>query len=47
VVGDGKWDFLVPCSWLARVVDVGGYVLTGIETQIKVLSCIFLYFCGC
>ena len=33
------------CSWLALVAGVGGYVLAGVE--IKVLSCIFLYFCGC
>ena len=33
------------CSWLALVAGVGGYVLAGIE--IRVLSCIFLYFCGC
>jgi len=33
------------CSWLALVSSVGGYVLAGVE--IGVLSCIFLYFCGC
>ena len=33
------------CSWLALVNGVGGYVLAGVE--IGVLSCIFLYFCGC
>jgi len=33
------------CSWLALVTGVGGYVLAGVE--IGVLSCIFLYFCGC
>jgi len=33
------------CSWLALVAGVGGYVLVGVE--IGVLSCIFLYFCGC
>jgi len=30
---------------LAFVTGVGGYVLAGVE--IGVLSCIFLYFCGC
>jgi len=29
----------------ALVAGVGGYVLAGLE--IRVLSCIFLYFCGC
>ena len=33
------------CSWLALVAGVGGYVLAGVE--IGVLTCIFLYFCGC
>ena len=33
------------CSWLAFVAGVGGYILAGVE--IGVLSCIFLYFCGC
>ena len=33
------------CSWLALVTGVGGYVLAGVEKG--VLSCIFLYFCGC
>jgi len=33
------------CSWLALVAGVGGYVSAGVE--IGVLSCIFLYFCGC
>jgi len=33
------------CSWLALVAGVGDYVLAGVE--IGVLSCIFLYFCGC
>jgi len=32
-------------SWLALVTGVGGYVLAGVG--IGVLSCIFLYFCGC
>ena len=36
--------FVSACSWLARVTSVGGYVLAGVE--IRVLSCIFLYFCG-
>ena len=30
---------------VALVTGVGGYVLAGVE--IGVLSCIFLYFCGC
>jgi len=33
------------CSWLALVTGGGGFVLAGVE--IEVLSCIFLYFCGC
>ena len=33
------------CSWLALVTGVGGYALAGVE--IGVLSCTFLYFCGC
>ena len=33
------------CSWLLLVVDVGGYVLTGVE--IGGLSCILDYFGGC
>jgi len=37
--------FVSDCSWLALVTGVGGYVLAGVE--IGVLSCIFLYFCGC
>jgi len=37
--------FVSACSWLALVTGVGGYVLAGLE--IGVLSCIFLYFCGC
>ena len=32
-------------SWLVLVTGVGGYVLAGVE--IGVLSCIFVYFCGC
>jgi len=45
VVGDWKWGFFPNCSWLARAAGVGGYVLT--EVKIEVLSCLFLYFCGC
>jgi len=37
--------FFPACSLLALVAGVGGYVLAGVE--IGVLSCIFLYFCGC
>ena len=37
--------FVLVGSWLALVTGVGGYVLAGVE--IGVLSCIFLYFCGC
>jgi len=37
--------FVSACSWLALVTGVGGYALAGVE--IGVLSCIFLYFCGC
>jgi len=37
--------FFSACSWLALVAGVGGYVLVGVE--IGVLSCVFLYFCGC
>jgi len=37
--------FVSACSWLALVTDVRGYVLARVE--IRVLSCIFLYFCGC
>jgi len=37
--------FVSACSWLVLVAGVGGYVLAGVE--IGVLSCIFLYFCGC
>ena len=33
------------CSWLALVSGVGGCVLA--EVEIGVLSCIFLYLCGC
>jgi len=46
VCGGGlKVGFVSACSWLALVTDVGGHVLAGAE--IGVLSCIFLYFCGC
>jgi len=43
-VGEQRWGSST-CSWLALVSGVGGYVLAGVE--IGVLSCIFLYFCGC
>ena len=42
-VGGLEVEFFSTCSWL--VTGVGGYVLAGEE--IGVLSCIFLYFCGC
>jgi len=32
-------------SWLALVSGVGGCVLA--EVEVGVLSCMFLYFCGC
>jgi len=44
-VGGLEVGFVSACSWLALVTGVGGYVLAGVE--IGVLSCIFLYFCGC
>jgi len=44
-VGGLEVGFVSACSWLALVTGVGGYVLAGAE--IGVLSCIFLYFCGC
>ena len=44
-VGGLEVGFVSACSWLALVNGVGGYVLAGVE--IGVLSCIFLYFCGC
>ena len=37
--------FVSACSWSALVTGVRGYVCAGVE--IGVLSCIFLYFCGC
>ena len=37
--------FVAACSWFALVTGVGGYVFAGVE--IRVLSCIFLYFRGC
>ena len=37
--------FVSSCSWLALVTGVGDWVLAGVE--IGVLSCVFLYFCGC
>ena len=46
VCGGGlEVGFVSACLWLALVTGVGGYVLAGVE--IGVLSCIFLYFCGC
>jgi len=45
-VGWGHWKGVFSSfSWLALVVDVGGYVFAGVE--IGVLSCTFLYICGC
>ena len=44
-VGGLKEGFVSACSWLALVTGMGGYDLEGVE--IAVLSCIFLYFCGC
>ena len=44
-VGGLEVGFVSACSSLALVTGVGGYVLAGVE--IGVLSCIFLYFCGC
>ena len=44
-VGGLEVGFVSACSWLALVTGVGGCVLAGLE--IGVLSCIFLYFCGC
>ena len=44
-VGGLEVGFVSACSWLALVTGVGDYVLAGVE--IGVLSCIFLYFCGC
>ena len=44
-VGGLEVGFVSACSWLALVTGVGGYVLAGVE--IGVLSCTFLYFCGC
>jgi len=37
--------FISACSWLSLATGAGGYVLAGLE--IGVLSCTFLYFCGC
>jgi len=37
--------FVSAWSWLALVSGVADCVLAGVE--IGVLSCIFLYFCGC
>ena len=44
-VGGLDVGFFPACSWLVVVAGVGGYALT--EVEIGVLSCIFLYFCGC
>jgi len=44
-VGGLEVGFVSACSWLALVTGVGGYVLAGVE--IRGLSCIFVYFCGC
>jgi len=44
-VGGLEVGFVSACSWLALVTGVGGYVLAVVETG--VLSCKFLYFCGC
>ena len=44
-VGGLEVGFVSPCSWLAHVTGVVGYVLAGVE--IGGLSCIFVYFCGC
>jgi len=46
VCGGGfEVGFVSACSWLALVTGVGDCVFAGKE--IVVLSCIFLYFCGC
>ena len=46
VCGGGlEVGFVSACLWLALVSGVGGRVLA--EVEIRVLSCIFLYFCGC
>ena len=46
-VGDRRLEVgsFTACPWLALVAGVGGYVLAGVE--IGVLSCVFVYFCGC
>ena len=44
-VGGLEVWFVSACSWLALVSGVGGCVLA--EVEIRVLSCVFLYFCGC
>jgi len=44
-VGGLEVGFVSACSLSALATGVGGYVLAGVE--IRVLSCIFLYFCGC
>ena len=45
VWGGLEVGFVSACSLLALVTGVGGYILTGVE--IRDLSYIFLYFCGC
>ena len=35
------------CPWLAFVAGIEGYFLAGVEIACGVLSCKFLYFCGC
>jgi len=45
VCGEMEVGFFPTCSWLAIVAGIGDCVLVGVE--IGVLSCIFLYFCGC
>jgi len=44
-VGGLDVGFSPDCLWLALVAGVGENVLVGVE--IMVLSCVFLYFCGC
>ena len=44
-VGGLEVEFVSACLWFALATGVGGNVLAGVE--IGVLSCIFLYFCGC
>ena len=44
-VGGLEVGFVSAFSLLSLVTGVGVYVLAGVE--VGVLSCIFLYFCGC